>query len=85
VRRELREELAMGIRQARLVDFALDRYGPKGIPVLTLVYRVTPGSGRPRPRDDVSEARWFPRRAIPYREIAFPGLRRFVRRWVSDR
>ncbi|PYN31047.1 MAG: hypothetical protein DMD98_18115 [Candidatus Rokuibacteriota bacterium] len=51
VRRELREELALGIRQARLVDFALDRYGPKGIPVLTLVYRVTPGSGRPRPRD----------------------------------
>jgi 8-oxo-dGTP diphosphatase len=85
VRRELREELGMGTRQARLIDFALDRYGPRGFPVLTLVYRVTLGQGRLRPADDVSEARWFPRRAIPYREIAFPGLRRLVRRWVSDR
>src|SRR2546422_8207967 len=75
----------MRARQARFVDFALDRYGPKGFPLLTLVYRVTPGPGRLRPGDDVSEARWFRRRAIPYREIAFPGLRRLLRRWVSGR
>src|SRR5207245_5876286 len=61
------------------------RYGPKGFPLLTLVYRVMPGPGRLRPGDDVSEARWFRRRAIPYREIAFPGLRRLLRRWVSGR
>src|SRR2546428_11628431 len=66
----------MRARQARFVDFALDRYGPKGFPLLTLVYRVMPGPGRLRPGDDVSEARWFRRRAIPYREIAFSGLRR---------
>jgi len=85
LRRELREELGMRARQARFVDFALDRYGPKGFPLLTLVYRVMPGPGRLRPGDDVSEARWFQRRAIPYREIAFPGLRRLLRRWVSGR
>ncbi|PYO22744.1 MAG: NUDIX hydrolase [Candidatus Rokuibacteriota bacterium] len=85
LRRELREELGMRARQARFVDFALDRYGPKGFPLLTLVYRVMPGPGRLRPGDDVSEARWFRRRAIPYREIAFPGLRRLLRRWVSGR
>src|SRR2546428_14097360 len=73
----------MRTRQARFVDSALDRYGPKGFPLVTLVYRVTPGPGRLRPGDDVSEARWFRRRAIPYREIAFPGLRRLLRRWVS--
>jgi hypothetical protein len=75
----------MRIRQARLVDFALDRYGPKGSPVLTLVYRVTPAPGHLRPGDDVSEARWFRREAIPYRAIAFPGLRRFLRRFLSGR
>ena len=85
LRRELREELGMRTRPARFVDFALDRYGPKGFPLLTLVYRVTPGPGHLRPGDDVSEARWFRRRAIPYREIAFPGLRRLLRRWVSGR
>src|SRR3989449_6209384 len=75
----------MRARQARFVDFALDRYGPKGFPLLTLVYRVMPGPGRLRPGDDVSEARWFQRRAIPHREIAFPGLRRPLRRWGSGR
>src|SRR2546428_699127 len=85
LRRELREELGMRARQARFVDFALDRYGPKGFPLLTLVYRVMPGPGRLRPGDDVSEARWFQRRAIPYREIAFPGLPRPLRRRGSGR
>ncbi len=85
LRRELREELGMRVRQARLLDFALDRYGPKGFPLLTLVYRVTPAPGRLTPGDDVSEARWFPRKAIPYHAIAFRGLRRLLRRRISGR
>jgi ADP-ribose pyrophosphatase YjhB (NUDIX family) len=85
LRRELREELGVETRRARLVDFALDRYGPKGVPLLTLVYRVTLGPGRLRPGDDVSEARWFEHRAIPYGRIAFPALRRLVRRSFKGR
>src|SRR5438876_6968585 len=54
LRRELREELGMRVRQARLLDFALDRYGPKGFPLLTLVYRVTPAQiGRASCRERV--------------------------------
>jgi hypothetical protein len=53
--------------------------------VLAVVYRVTPRAGRIRPADDVSEVRWFPRRAIPYRQIAFPGLRRLLRAYLSGR
>lgn len=83
--RELREELGIGTRRARLIGFATDRYGPKGFSVLAVVYRVTPRAGRIRPADDVSEVRWFPRRAIPYREIAFPGLRRLLRAYLSGR
>ena len=33
--------------------------------------------------DDVSEARWFKRNEIPYRQIAFPALRRLVRRYLG--
>lgn len=83
--RELREELGIGTRRARLIGFGTDRYGPKGFSVLAVVYRVTPRGGRIRPADDVSEVRWFPRRAIPYREIAFPGLRRLLRAYLSGR
>lgn len=85
LRREIREELGIGIRRARLIGFATDRYGPKGFPLLTLVYRVSAARGRLRAGDDVSEARWFPRRAVPYREIAFPGLRRLLRACLSGR
>jgi len=67
VRRELREELAMGIRQARLVDFALDRYGPNGIPVLTLVSTA----GNPVPGDRVSRAAAV-RAALGQRQVT-PG------------
>jgi hypothetical protein len=70
-------------RRARLVGFATDRYGPRGVPVLTIAYRVTPAVGRLRPADDVSEVRWFPRRAVPYRAIAFSGMRRLLRAYLG--
>lgn len=83
--RELAEELGVATRRARLIGFATDRYGAGGLPILTIVYRVTPAAGRLRPADDVSEVRWFPLAAIPYRRIAFPALRRLLRAYVSGR
>jgi ADP-ribose pyrophosphatase YjhB (NUDIX family) len=79
LRRELREELGVGLRRASLVGFTSDRYGPGGIAVLTIVYRVTPTSRRVRARDDVAEVRWFRVRDVPYRQIAFRGVRRLLR------
>ncbi len=83
LRRELREELGVGTRRARLVGFVTDRYGPTGFPVLAAVYRVTPAAGRLAPADDVTELQWFSRGAIPYRSIAFPGMRRMLRAYLS--
>src|SRR5262245_54462798 len=79
LRRELREEIGVGIRRASFVGFTTDRYGRGGVAVLTIVYRVTPTTGRVRAEDDVAEVRWFRPREVPYREIAFPGLRRLLR------
>jgi 8-oxo-dGTP diphosphatase len=84
LRRELREEVGVGIRRASIVGFATDRYGPGGVAVLAVVYRVVPTSTRVRAADDVSEARWFPRRHIPYNRIAFPVLRRLVRGYLGS-
>jgi ADP-ribose pyrophosphatase YjhB (NUDIX family) len=79
LRRELREEIGVGVRRASFVGFAIDRYGPGGVAVLTIVYRVTPPTGRVRAADDVAEVCWVRPREVPYREVAFPGLRRLLR------
>ncbi len=86
--RELREELGMRIRRARFMTFAVERYGRRGFPVLTLIYRVTPTPGPIRAADDVAEARWFPLDRLPFRHIGFPSMRRLLRdyaRTATDR
>ncbi|HET7340285.1 MAG TPA: NUDIX domain-containing protein [Methylomirabilota bacterium] len=83
LRRELREEIGVGVRGAALIGFATDTYGRGGFPVLAAVYRVTPTTERTRASDDVSEARWFALCEVPLRDIAFPGLRRLLRRYLA--
>lgn len=83
IRRELREELGMVARRATLRMLVTDRYGPGGFPILTAIYRVVPEPGPITPADDVSEARWFMRATIPYRDIAFPSMRRALRAWSA--
>jgi 8-oxo-dGTP diphosphatase len=85
LRRELHEELGIRTRRATLIDFAIDRYGEDGFPVLALIYRVTPATGRLRAADDVSEARWFARDRLPLRDVGFPAMRAFLRRWSAGR
>jgi 8-oxo-dGTP diphosphatase len=83
LRRELREELGVGIRRATLIGFANDRYGRNGFPVLSVIYRVQPTSHRVRPADDVAALDWFPLTQIPYRHIAFPAIRTLLRRYLT--
>lgn len=85
LRRELREEIGVGVRRLSLVGFATDRYGSRGVAVLTAVYRVTTTTERVRAWDDVSETRWFRLGKVPFREIAFRGLRRLLRRYLKSR
>lgn len=85
LRRELREEIGVGVRRARFVGFAIDRYGPRGFAVLAAAYRVRPTSLALRAQDDVSEVRWVPTTRIPWQAIAFPGLRRLLRDALGGR
>jgi ADP-ribose pyrophosphatase YjhB (NUDIX family) len=80
LRRELREEIGVGVKRSRFVGFALDRYGPGGFPVLAAIYLVTPTSMTMQAADDVAEVRWVPISRVPWRAIAFPGLRGRLRR-----
>ena len=83
LRRELREELDATVRRARLVGFEPDRYGPGGFPTLTAVYRVDLAPGPMRCADDVSEIRWVPKTRIPFRSVAFPSMRRALRKGLG--
>jgi 8-oxo-dGTP diphosphatase len=83
--RELREELAVRARRIRLIGFAADRYGPRGFHVLTMVYRVAIGRAKVRPGDDVSDAQWFDRQAVPLHEVSFPSMRRLLRDYLEGR
>lgn len=85
LRRELREELGVGVRDASLIGFVTERYGRGGVSVLAAVYRVRPTAHRMRPADDVSELRWFPISKVPYRDIAFPNVRRTLRQYLKTR
>jgi ADP-ribose pyrophosphatase YjhB (NUDIX family) len=82
VRRELKEELGVAPRALRFVGFASDRYGPRGVPLLTILFRATLAPGTLRPSDDVAAIEWVDRARIPWRKIAFPGLRRLLRRYL---
>jgi ADP-ribose pyrophosphatase YjhB (NUDIX family) len=83
--RELWEELSARVRRARLIGFEPDHYGTGGFPTLTAVYSVTLVPGPMKCADDVSELRWFPEADIPFRSMAFPSMRRAVRRALSPK
>jgi ADP-ribose pyrophosphatase YjhB (NUDIX family) len=85
LRRELREELGVGVRDSSLIGFVTERYGRGGVSVLAAVYRVRLTTRRMRPADDVSELRWFPLSKVPYHDIAFPNVRRTLRRYLKTR
>ena len=52
--------------------------------MLGLVYAVRV-SGAIAARSDVSEARWFPRDAIPWGRIGFASIRRALREYLGAR
>jgi len=85
LRRELKEELGVGVRSARFLGFFHETYGPRGFPILTIVYRVTLAGQRLVTAGDVSELRWFDRERLPFQEISFPSVREALRRFVPRR
>ena len=82
--RELREELGTRAVITRLHGFSIDSYGPRGIPILAVVY-VARLVGRPSARSDVAEVRWFRRDAIPWSQIGFPSITRALREYLRRR
>lgn len=85
LRRELGEELGVGTRSARFLGFFHETYGPRGSPILAMVYRVRLKRGRLMTASDVSELRWFDREHLPFQQISFPSVRKALRQFAWPR
>jgi 8-oxo-dGTP diphosphatase len=59
LRRELREELNVGISIERIVDAQVDTYGSRGEYSLNLFYKAHLISGIPQPSGEIREVEWF--------------------------
>jgi 8-oxo-dGTP diphosphatase len=81
--REVAEETGVTIRVLGLHAVApLAGWGERrGI---LLLYRSELVAGELTARDDVSEARWFARREIPWEKLAFESTERFLREWEAS-
>ncbi len=75
LRREVREELGVDCTVGELVASSADTYGPGGVALLCLYFRVCLSPGTCVPQDDVTELRWFPLDALP-EKMAFESDRK---------
>lgn len=83
--RELREELGVTVRRFSPLGMLVDTYYVENGPnskVLNIYYRVASFTGKLKPHDDISEARWFPLDRLPP-QIAFKHIHIAVGRWVK--
>jgi ADP-ribose pyrophosphatase YjhB (NUDIX family) len=84
--RELREEL--GIEAEVLGDpvlLATHTYGPDGVWVLAIGFRVKIAGGDLEPADDVAEVRWISAKEIDYIDFAWEHDRGFIRAALRGR
>src|SRR5262249_16075238 len=83
LRREVREELGVGVRRSTLIGFTSDRYGPGGFEVLAVIYRTHLTSPRLHPPTHLALP-LFPPRPTPYAQTASPPSPRCRRRYVRS-
>jgi ADP-ribose pyrophosphatase YjhB (NUDIX family) len=78
-RREIREELGVGVRIERYVGIFPDTYGSERVPSLNIYFlgRLARDGAAVRAGDDASEFRWFPLDRVP-RRMAFKNARQAV-------
>jgi NAD+ diphosphatase len=83
LRRELREEAGIGLRDEELLGIWIDRYEYKRRTIFTfnVYYAARIGSGTPEPADDVAELRFFAPDEVPADELAFGHIEEVLSAW----
>lgn len=84
--REIKEELGVAVTKLRYLTSTSDRYLYKGINYHTLCFffKGDIDSKKIIPHDDISEIKFFPKENIPFLRIAFEGVRRGIKQYLSS-
>ena len=86
VRRELREEAGIGLRDERLLGIWMDQYEYKQrlVATLNIYYAARVGDGMLAPADDVAELSWFAEDEVPTDELAFGHISAVLSAWRGN-
>lgn len=86
VKREIKEELGINLTNFKYFASTADRYFYKGINYYTVCSIFVAKIGRENitPADDVSEIRAFKKNNIPFDRIAFPGVKKNLKKYLSS-
>jgi len=84
--REIQEELGVKPKNLCYLLSTADRYLYKGINYHTLAFLFTGTVNRKKIKvhDDITEVKYFPKNKIPFNRIAFEGVKRGIRYFLSN-
>ena len=84
--REIQEELGVKPKNLCYLLSTADRYLYKGINYHTLAFLFTGTVNRKKIKvhDDITEVKYFPKNKIPFSRIAFEGVKRGIRYFLSN-
>ena len=84
--REIREELGANPKDIKYLTSLPDKYLYKGFHFHTLcfVFVGRVNTDELKPHDDISELKFFPKNKIPFRKIAFEGVKKSINIYLSS-
>lgn len=84
--REIKEELGVEVKDLHYLISTADRYLYKGINYHTLCFISTGkiDSKKIVAHDDISEVRFFPKNKVPFAQIAFEGVKKGIKFYLSS-
>ena len=86
LKREVREELGIGLTDERLLGIWIDRYGDdeRAATTLNIYYVARIGDGTPEAADDVADLRWVAPGEVPSDELAFGHIEDVLSAWRNE-
>ncbi|OGK16689.1 hypothetical protein A2774_00105 [Candidatus Roizmanbacteria bacterium RIFCSPHIGHO2_01_FULL_39_12c] len=84
--REIKEELGVKVKNLKYLTSTADRYLYKGINLHTICFIFT-GKLKGKElkiRDDISGFQFFPKDKIPFKRIAFTGVKKGIKYYLSS-
>lgn len=86
LKREIKEEININIDNLNYLGSFVDRYFYKGINYHTICfifYTKIKTIPLMKPLDDVSEINFFPKNKIPWKKIAFKGIKQALKKYLQ--